>query len=148
MEQELERVEITKQKGKQLDTNGKYVALTFDDGPSPEITPRVLEILNQFTAKATFFMLGYQVEYYPTIAKQVLMPVMKLQVILITILHFTKFDHESMKQEFQLTSEKIKEVTGITPILFRPPYGAYDDEITTYAERITDVLLFYCLLIH
>src|SRR5699024_1787705 len=51
--------------------NEKYVALTFDDGPSKEVTPRILDILSQHGAVATFFMLGSQVDYYPDIAKRV-----------------------------------------------------------------------------
>lgn len=52
-------------------SNKKRVALTFDDGPDPNVTMRVLETLEKYDAKATFFMLGSRVEYYPEIAKNV-----------------------------------------------------------------------------
>src|SRR5699024_10532945 len=76
-QQQKEEQERQKQAEKQKqqealdDPNGKYVALTFDDGPSEDVTPRVLSILNEYDAKATFFMLGSQVDYFPDIAKQV-----------------------------------------------------------------------------
>src|SRR5690606_17565462 len=43
------------------------IALTFDDGPNPEFTPKVLELLNQFNAKATFFCIGKNIKSYPEI---------------------------------------------------------------------------------
>lgn len=54
-----------------LDPDGKYVALTFDDRPHPEMTPRILDELKKHHAKATFFMLGSQVEYYSSLAAKV-----------------------------------------------------------------------------
>ncbi|MCF6171627.1 MAG: polysaccharide deacetylase family protein [Bacteroidales bacterium] len=49
----------------EINTSAKEVFLTFDDGPHPEITPRVLEILDKFDAKATFFCVGENVKKYP-----------------------------------------------------------------------------------
>lgn len=48
------------------------IFLTFDDGPTPEVTPRVLDILDKFGAKATFFCLGKNVDLYPEIYQQIL----------------------------------------------------------------------------
>jgi peptidoglycan/xylan/chitin deacetylase (PgdA/CDA1 family) len=45
------------------------VALTFDDGPSPQYTPEILSLLKQYQAKATFFVLGCKVEQYPAVVK-------------------------------------------------------------------------------
>ena len=55
-----------------MNTNEKFVALTFDDGPTPEATARVLEILKQHQVLATFFMIGQRVEEHPELARQVL----------------------------------------------------------------------------
>ena len=63
---ETERCTWTKQI-----TGIKQIALTFDDGPDPKVTMQILETLNKYDAKATFFMLGSRVEYYPEIAKKV-----------------------------------------------------------------------------
>ena len=54
-----------------LAANKKIVALTFDDGPSKERTPRLLMLLNKHKVQATFFMTGYNIERYPDIAKRV-----------------------------------------------------------------------------
>ena len=44
--------------------SGKRIALTFDDGPHPRYTPKILEILSEYNVKATFFIIGQNVEYY------------------------------------------------------------------------------------
>jgi peptidoglycan/xylan/chitin deacetylase (PgdA/CDA1 family) len=53
-------------------TQEKVVALTFDDGPHPEFTPEVLDILKKENVKATFFMIGERMEKYPEIVKEVM----------------------------------------------------------------------------
>lgn len=54
-----------------MDTNVKAVYLTFDDGPIPEVTPRVLDLLSQYGVKATFFMVGDNVRKYPELYERV-----------------------------------------------------------------------------
>lgn len=54
-----------------IETTKPVAALTFDDGPHPESTPRVLSILEQFNARATFFMVGHKAEQYPDLVNQV-----------------------------------------------------------------------------
>jgi peptidoglycan-N-acetylglucosamine deacetylase len=54
-----------------VDTQKKEVALTFDDGPHPESTPRLLDVLSKYDAKATFFMLGVMANKYPDLVKKV-----------------------------------------------------------------------------
>jgi peptidoglycan/xylan/chitin deacetylase (PgdA/CDA1 family) len=54
-----------------IDTSEKVVALTFDDGPHPELTPRMLDLLDQHHVKATFFMMGRNIERYPATAREV-----------------------------------------------------------------------------
>lgn len=47
------------------------MALTFDDGPYPQVTPQILDVLDQYHARATFFMIGERMEQYPEMVKQV-----------------------------------------------------------------------------
>ena len=55
-----------------VDTDERVVALTFDDGPHPTHTPKVLSVLDRHQVKATFFMMGRNVERYPAVARDVL----------------------------------------------------------------------------
>ncbi|GIN89450.1 peptidoglycan-N-acetylmuramic acid deacetylase PdaC [Siminovitchia terrae] len=142
--QEPKHKEEKKEHGKkELDPNGKYIALTFDDGPYPKVTPRVLEVLLQYEAKATFFMLGKQVEYYPTIAEQVAKAGHEIASHSYSHTDLTKLSNEAIKQEFNETSNKIETATGMKPTLFRPPYGAYNDEVINYANNNGDSIILW-----
>jgi peptidoglycan/xylan/chitin deacetylase (PgdA/CDA1 family) len=105
------------------ETNDKIIALTFDDGPDPEITPAILDILKGKT-KATFFCIGRKIEGNEEILKR-----MDAEGHLIgthSYSHsnwFDLFSSTRMKDEFIRTDQKILEITGKKPLLFRPPYG-------------------------
>ncbi|WP_431030004.1 polysaccharide deacetylase family protein [Lysinibacillus sp. LZ02] len=118
----------------QLDPNGKYIALTFDDGPSPKVTPRILQTLKQHGAKATFFMLGKQVETYPQIAAQVANDGHEIANHSYGHPKLTKMTSQEMIKEMSEANTKIEMATGIEPVLFRPPYGAYNSDVVHYAK--------------
>lgn len=133
---EQEKAE-TKQKQEQADydINGKYIALTFDDGPSAEVTPRVLDILKQYNAKATFFMLGSQVDYHPKIAKLVAEAGHEIGNHTEQHQDLTKLGPEGIRKEIESTSDKISNITGVRPYLVRPPYGAYNEHVKNDAAN-------------
>lgn len=110
-------------------TSDKKVALTFDDGPDPDVTTRVLDILNKYDAKATFYMLGSRVEYYPETAKKVQDAGHELGNHSWTHSDLTKASDEKILSEIDRTSKIIEEVTGVKPHSFRPPYGAFNDNV-------------------
>ena len=99
----------------------KVVALTFDDGPSPVWTPRILDVLKGADVKATFFMLGEHVKMYPDVARRVAREGH-------TIGNHT-YDHhvllyyhsKELESEIRRTEDIIKEVTGVRTLYFRPP---------------------------
>jgi peptidoglycan/xylan/chitin deacetylase (PgdA/CDA1 family) len=103
---------------------GKGVAITFDDGPDPEITPRILEVLRHHQAKAAFFMIAEKAESQPELVKQVI-----AEGHIIgnhTYGHsywFDFFPPFKMLREFVKSEEVIKKITGKSIIWFRPPYG-------------------------
>jgi peptidoglycan/xylan/chitin deacetylase (PgdA/CDA1 family)/sulfur carrier protein ThiS len=114
------------------------VALTFDDGPWPVQTRRVLGILARRRVEATFFMVGYLVDRYPGIARQVKRAGM-------TIGNHT-WDHPEDPALAELTSTRLEDelsrtsdalsALGIRPTLFRPPGGSYDDDVVEAARRL------------
>lgn len=132
-QKQAEKEEIEQNKT-ELDPNGKYVALTFDDGPSPKVTPRILDMLGEHDATATFFMLGNQVEYYPDIAKQVAKNGHEIASHSNSHPDMTKLSSGMIAKEMSDTSEKIEKATGIKPTLFRPPYGAYNNDVINNAK--------------
>ena len=54
-----------------VDTEEKVIALTFDDGPHPYLTPQILDLLDEYKAKATFFVVGSMARAYPSVLKEV-----------------------------------------------------------------------------
>lgn len=125
------------------DKNGKYIALTFDDGPSADVTPRVLDILKQYDAKATFFMLGSQVDYHPEIAKLVVDAGHEIGNHTEQHQDLTKLGPDGIRKEIQSTSDKINNITGTRPYLVRPPYGAYNEHIKNDAANYGNSIILW-----
>ncbi|MEK3980774.1 polysaccharide deacetylase family protein [Psychrobacillus sp. FSL K6-2836] len=107
----------------------KQVALTFDDGPDPKVTPKILATLAKYDAKATFFMLGSRVEFYPEIANNVLEAGHELGNHTWTHANLTNMSSDAITEEVSRTNNIIEKSTGETPTVFRPPYGAFNDDM-------------------
>lgn len=133
-EQQKEKENII-QEGAKLDSNGKYVALTFDNGPNPKVTPRVLETLKEHGATATFFMLGSQVDYYPEIVEQVAIEGHEIGNHSTNHPDFTNLSTEEIHQEIDKTNHLIEDAIGTKPTVTRPPYGAYNDDLIKIAKN-------------
>ncbi|ADL12783.1 polysaccharide deacetylase family protein [Acetohalobium arabaticum] len=112
------------------------IALTFDDGPDKIYTPQILKILKKYDIKATFFLLGKEVQKYPQITKQIIEEGHLIGNHSWSHPDLTKLDKEELKKEVLTTEEKIKEVTGRAPALIRPPYGAVSDEIVDQLKEM------------
>ena len=102
-------------------TSKKIAALTFDDGPSPVWTPKILDELKKADIKATFFMVGHHVQKYPDIARRVAREghgIGNHGYAHSVILYYTPAEIE---EEIKYTEHVIREVTGKTTTMFRPP---------------------------
>ncbi len=99
----------------------RLVALTFDDGPSAQWTPRILDALKRAGIKATFFMLGKHVEQYPEIARQVAEEGHEIgnHTYDHHVLIYYKMDE--LENEIKKAEQVIREATGVTTKYFRPP---------------------------
>lgn len=99
----------------------KTVAFTFDDGPSPNNTPKVLDILDKYGIKATFFLVGLQMQSSPNLVKEVMN---RGHVIgNHTFTHSWHPQREMALKEFVRWESLLKELTGRETHLFRPPFG-------------------------
>ena len=121
---------------KPLDPDGKYVALTFDDGPHKTNTERVLNSLKEFDVKATFFMLGNQVDYYPSLVQRVAEEGHEIGNHSNTHPDLSKVDANRVQKEVETTNQRIYDVIGRYPTVFRPPYGSYNNNIITQATNL------------
>jgi peptidoglycan-N-acetylglucosamine deacetylase len=107
-----------------VNVDGPYIAMTFDDGPSPETTPRLLDILKQRNIKATFFMIGQNAEHNPAIVQRILAEGHEIGNHSWTHPQLSKLSDERVTEEINQTQAAIKNACGYTPVLLRPPYGA------------------------
>jgi peptidoglycan/xylan/chitin deacetylase (PgdA/CDA1 family) len=101
----------------------KALYLTFDDGPTPEITAWVLAQLEQYQALATFFLLGQNVQLYPEIAHQIIDAGHSIGNHTFSHKDGWKTDQKQYLRNFLKGQQSIKEYTGVQSTLFRPPYG-------------------------
>lgn len=103
-----------------------WVALTFDDGPSPQYTPRILELLEAYDVPATFFMVGAHVEAYPEIAAAVVAAGHEVGNHTYTHINVPTASTQRLYEELLGTTIIILEKTGVYPEYVRPPRGLYD----------------------
>lgn len=105
-------------------TSGKKIALSFDDGPVPNRTSDILEVLDKYKVNAAFFCIGYRIEGNESIIRSI-----KEKGHVIgnhSFSHHYFFDFFSrarMQQDLAETDKLLKQAAGITPLFFRPPYG-------------------------
>ena len=102
----------------------KIIALTFDDGPDEVFTPQVLEILKKNDVKATFFLVGENVKPNKEIVKRQFEEGHEIGNHTYTHINVSNSGYDKVYEEITKTQEEIKEVIGIEPKLFRPPYRA------------------------
>lgn len=110
------------------DKDNKYIALTFDDGPNYN-TNKVLDILNKYNVKATFFVLGSKIKGNEDILKRMKDSGMEIGNHTYNHLLLTKYKEDKIKEEIDSTSNLIFEVTGSSPRLLRPSYGSFNKKI-------------------
>lgn len=101
----------------------KGVALTFDDGPDPMVTPRLLELLAQHGVKATFFVTGMRAERYPEIMKAILASGHAVGNHSYSHSPFLMLKGRRILQREIASAQKILLQFGIVPLAFRPPVG-------------------------
>jgi peptidoglycan/xylan/chitin deacetylase (PgdA/CDA1 family) len=113
----------------------KMVALSYDDGPSKTLTPELLEILKDNDCTATFFVLGCNVKQYSDIIYEVYSAGNEIGNHSYDHSRFTKLSEEDALKQIERTNKAIYEVTNEYPTFFRPPYGAYNNEMKEYIEQ-------------
>lgn len=118
-----------------VNTSRRVIALTFDDGPHPELTPKLLDILRHNGVRATFFVVGRNVEAYPDIARRIVAEGHEIANHSWSHTAFTKIGAASLQREVQGTNDIIERVTGRRPTAIRPPYGAINPRVREFLTK-------------
>jgi peptidoglycan-N-acetylglucosamine deacetylase len=104
--------------------NGPYIAITFDDGPSATLTPKLLDLLAAHHIKATFFVIGENVAEHPEIVARAAREGHQIGNHSWSHPNLAKMSQENVRSQLQRTDDAIKSATGKSPTLLRPPYGS------------------------
>lgn len=114
---------------------GPYIAITFDDGPHPTLTPKLLDMLKERNIKATFYVLGQNVQQYPDIMKRMVAEGHEVGNHSWNHPALTKLGAAGVKSQMDRTTEAIIKACGQRPATMRPPYGATNASLN---KRLTE----------
>lgn len=124
---------------RQLNPEGKMLALTFDDGPGAG-TQRILKALEGVDGRATFFALGNRVEAHTDAVQQVVAQGSEVATHTWSHKNLTKLSDEQIRTELEKGISAVEQATGIRPRLLRPPYGSVDDRVRKIAGKMELVI--------
>lgn len=110
----------------------KTIALTFDDGPDPEWTPKVLAVLRKYDVPGTFFLLGAQIARHPDVTRQIVDSGSEVGVHTFTHVDLSYQSDARLERELAQTQLALAGAAGISTSLFRAPYSSAPDAIDNY----------------
>ncbi len=123
-----------------IDTISKSIALTFDDGPDPLYTGMILDVLKENDVKATFFLVGNKIKENPGIAERIFKEGHCIANHTYTHIDLKKKSFKVIYSEIQQTEQLIMNICGVSPKLFRPPWGhistSQKEELEKYGYKI------------
>jgi peptidoglycan/xylan/chitin deacetylase (PgdA/CDA1 family) len=120
----------------------KKVAITFDDGPSPVYTEKLLDGLKERNVTATFFLIGEQAENYPELVARMYEEGHTIGNHTYDHVNLCTLSTSQVKEQVDKTNQVIADITGQTPIYIRPPFGEWNDtlsDMTGMIEVLWDV---------
>ncbi|MBU6374329.1 MAG: glycosyltransferase [Alphaproteobacteria bacterium] len=120
-------------------TRDKTVALTFDDGPDPEWTPAVLDALKAAQAPATFFLIGGNAVAHPELVRRIVAEGHDIGSHSFTHPNISELPDALAEVELNTTERALESITGLRPLLFRPPYAEDIEPETIDDTRIVDL---------
>ncbi|MGL5972206.1 MAG: polysaccharide deacetylase family protein, partial [Oscillospiraceae bacterium] len=111
-----------------------YVALTFDDGPNRENTGRILESLDKYNAKGTFFVIGHNARKFPDILKKAYNFGHEIASHTYNHKNLTKLNEDELRHEIDATNNEIFKAIGKEADIVRAPYGTTDENVLNLVD--------------
>ncbi|MBQ1502112.1 MAG: polysaccharide deacetylase family protein [Firmicutes bacterium] len=112
------------------------VAISFDASWGAEYTPLILDILDEYGAHATFFLVNIWLASYPDMAREIALRGQEIGMHSATHPHFSHLTEEQMREELTANRQLVLDTTGYTPRLFRPPFGDYDGRVVELVHEM------------
>lgn len=117
-------------------TNENKLSISFDAAWGADKTEQIMSICDEYGVKATFFLVGFWIEKYPDMVKKIYNNGFEIGIHSNTHPDMTKLTRSEIKNELQTNIKQIKDLTGFTPKLFRPPYGYYNNNLIEVCEEL------------
>lgn len=119
-----------------VETNENKVAISFDAAWGADKTQEIMNICESYNIKATFFLVGFWIDEYPEMVKEIYNRGFEIGIHSNTHPDMTTLSKQQIKEELTVNINKVKDLTGFTPKLFRPPYGYYNNALIEVCEDL------------
>lgn len=119
-----------------VETDEKKIAISFDAAWGDEFTDDILDTLDEYDVKTTFFLVGFWVDKYPDMVKKIYERGHEIGNHSSTHPHMSQLSKDEISNELKTTGNKIAKLTGKDPVVFRPPFGDYNDLLIETAEEL------------
>lgn len=128
-----------------VDTDAPVISLTFDDGPDPAFTPRILELLDRHRAKATFFSMGFNATEHAGLLREVAAAGHEIGSHGWEHLNLTQISPRATYEEIEAGKKAVEDVVQVPVRLFRPPYGRFDEAAVRFLASSRDDMIVWSL---
>ena len=119
-----------------VETKDKKIAISFDAAWGDEFTDDILDTLDEYKVKTTFFLVAFWIDKYPDMAKKIHERGHEIGNHSTTHPHMSRLTKEQIANELKTTGDKIAAITGKEPVVFRPPFGDYNNLLIETAEKL------------
>lgn len=119
-----------------VDRTDNYVAISFDAAWGADKTRQIMDVCESYNVKATFFLVGFWIDKYPEMVKEIDARGFEIGTHSETHPQMSKLSAEKCRQELASSCQKIYELTGKMPKLFRPPFGDYNNQLIEIATEL------------
>lgn len=117
-------------------TDENKVAISFDAAWGADKTTEIMNICDTYGVKATFFLVGFWIDKYPEMVKEIYNRGFEIGIHSNTHPDMTKLSRGEIREELEININKIVDITGTRPKLFRPPYGYYNNNLIEICEEL------------
>lgn len=115
-------------------TDGR-IAISFDAAWGGDKTLKILDTLDEFNVKTTFFLVDIWTQKYPELVKEIVARGHEIGNHSATHPQMSKLTETQIAKELQIMSDRVEEIAGVRPTLFRPPYGDYNNQVVLTARK-------------
>lgn len=119
-----------------VERSDNLIAISFDAAWGADKTRAIMDICDAYSVEATFFLVGFWVDKYPEMVKEIYERGYLIGNHSTNHLHMSKLSTEEITKELTITNDKIEAITGVKPTFFRPPFGEYNDKIILTARSL------------